>query len=1542
MASALTFLFYYVVKVDALTTAGIKSAYQIGENGDGTALTEVYNSGTNLFDYDFMNELCEKLIGNKDADIYAVEEYINAHGVTEFGSKIVKAATINGNAGNANYGIVLKLGGFSWSAAALTIDSNQNVVLTLYMAEGSGARIHPNVIDYDSSSLRSKTLSNYSFFSTGDFAAKYLVQPKDIAYQQNQRYSNGSNPTNGALSSSSKWGDDYIWIPSDKEVVAYADGGKTIWGLTTAQKGFTGADAWAWLRTKYDEGLALVGNNGSGLWGYINTSSYTPIIRPAIHLNLSEACGLRDPSTVTTVYNGNDQKVETLQKKPAWYNSNAMNISYSATPRVVGSYTGTVTLNDAYFWGDKTNGPKSFSFEITQKPIGLTEGTDPDTELPTFTVNTNDLCGSDSAPNITIRYSGNGYNDTEPPTDVGTYTATAEISDTNSNYKLDKEYAQTIIVTARKVAVPVAVGSANFAYNGKEQELALQNAGSDVKIICPDGITFADGKLKVKNAGSYTVRATLADNVNTIWGDTTGGNGSRDITVVVTKRVMNLTFGVTDNNWTWTIDDTPTVTTTDDRISGDGVEVILSYRQSGGSKVQLTSGSAGSLSATFPKLERGNYELIAELGKGGESGNYELKYTPNPRTFRITGTNASVTGVNWQYTNGDDPTIVPIDGDSTNVTYNGKKYAISIDESELTTLGVRVKPGSFVNTEKTNAGTYTVSVTLEKANENVEFQDTVFTLVLTIDKAKYDLGAVSWENTNLVYNGSSQTLDLATLPTGLVARLSGNKEMNAGKYTAQILSFTVLDNQNYIVPTKGDPDSYLGTFNDWTKDWEILKKEIELDWTSVPTTDANNQIFPIPVLQADGDKVEYVYYKSNENGDKLDIIDIDDLIKNQGAIEYYLVEAVVKTNFASNYTFSSVGDNPYLFTVGENKTLVRFEVNVKGEDKTLGGELPYKKGGYEAELKITDGALTAEDFDIVYCDSDGSVLSEIPSELGEYLVKVNLKEDKTLDYYLQEMTFGYKIVAAVIDLSDVRWGFLDKDGNKTEYTQGLIYARNEEGAITYRVQLIGVPEELASFLVYEGTYEESNVGNYSARFKVGADFDSHHYEPLSFPSAVGEIKDGIGELKWRIKELEIGLPMDGNLIFDGEGHDFAKICGLPEDWIYYFDVSIQLTRPDGTIEAYAGYDGKAYYGNDAGKYEITFKVKKGINPAAGDANVWIGEDEIATVEVEIAQRKLTVTGWRGTGTKAQAQFAEEDVLSGWYKYAVYDSEGNIAEPDAVTGKYASGTYRRTVEPTSGNVVIEFTDADCVVFTVTADGNETDADVEKIDAPTFKGGMGYTGKEFTITDENAGEYFDGWDSEKMTVVTCETGKDAGEYKVTVGLKDTLLTAWSDDETNAPKEIAWEIEKAKLTVTWENEKDPVANAGEYEGMVEFEYAYYEGDTEVPRESLEAGKSYTVKATLKEGYEKNFEFTDAEGNVLEEPTESEGYGFVKGSDSWLGQLCEKIGLPYNFPLIQVLLTCLFTLLFILFLTLWIVYAKRRRAAQAEIEEYKEIMGE
>ncbi|MDE6274392.1 MAG: hypothetical protein K2L87_05030, partial [Clostridiales bacterium] len=497
-------------KADALTNANINNSYRIGANGNGTVLTEVYNSSNDQFNPDYMRELCSKLIGTANADIKAVENYINANGAVQFGSKVVKASQINANAGNANNGITLMLGGQQWMAASLTIDNNGNVILTLYMA-GVGARIHPSTIDYDSSTLRSTTLSNYSTFASGAFATKYLVQPKNIAYQTNQSLSNGTKPQNGALTATSKWGDDYIWIPSDKEVIAFDDGGKTIWGLTSAQLGFTGTDLWAWARSKSHDGLVVVGNAAASNWGYINSSGYTPHIRPAIHLNLSEACGLKIPTYVPAVYNGGDQKVETMATKPDWYNGAAMTIAYDSTPKDVGTYTGTVTLNGDYFWSDNTTTAKTFTFEITQKPVGLTLGTDTSTGLPTATVNTADLCGSDAAPNVVFRYTGNGYNSTTPPTTVGTYTATAEISDTNSNYKLDNTYTQPVTVTARKVAVPVVVGSANLTYDGTEQTLTLQNAGADVNIVCPTtgGITFADGKLKVTDAGTYTVRATL-------------------------------------------------------------------------------------------------------------------------------------------------------------------------------------------------------------------------------------------------------------------------------------------------------------------------------------------------------------------------------------------------------------------------------------------------------------------------------------------------------------------------------------------------------------------------------------------------------------------------------------------------------------------------------------------------------------------------------------------------------------------------------------------------------------------------------------------------------------------------------------------------------------------------------------------------------------------------------------------------------------------------------------------------------------------------
>ena len=86
-----------------------------------------------------------------------------------------------------------------------------------------------------------------------------------------------------------------------------------------------------------------------------------------------------------------------------------------------------------------------------------------------------------------------------------------------------------------------------------------------------------------------------------------------------------------------------------------------------------------------------------------------------------------------------------------------------------------------------------------------------------------------------------------------------------------------------------------------------------------------------------------------------------------------------------------------------------------------------------------------------------------------------------------------------------------------------------------------------------------------------------------------------------------------------------------------------------------------------------------------------------------------MSGWRGTGTKAQAQF-DGDVLSQWYSYVVYDSKNQVAQADASTGKYAPGAYTRTVEATSQNIKIQFTGAEKVAFEVDESGNEVGVEI----------------------------------------------------------------------------------------------------------------------------------------------------------------------------------------------------------------------------------------
>ncbi|MDE6273697.1 MAG: hypothetical protein K2L87_01450, partial [Clostridiales bacterium] len=624
------------------------------------------------------------------------------------------------------------------------------------------------------------------------------------------------------------------------------------------------------------------------------------------------------------------------------------------------------------------------------------------------------------------------------------------------------------------------------------------------------------------------------------------------------------------------------------------------------------------------------------------------------------------------------------------------------------------------------------------------------------------------------------------------------------------------------------------------------------------------------------------------------------------------------------------GDNPYLFLVGDNKTLVRIEVNVKDEGTTLGGQLPYRAGGYEAELSVTEGALTAEDFEITYCDRDGNPLGGIPSELGEYAVHVNLKADKAADFYLQEMVFNYEIVAAVIDLSDLMWGYTDAEsGEDTEYTEGFIYARKNGAAITHTVKLINVPEELAAFIEYDGTVEESKVGNYVAKFKVSSDFDSQHYEALVFPSAVGEVTNGAGELKWRIKALEIGRPMQGSIVFDGDGHDVVKLSGIAlDDWAEYLNVTVKYVEPDSITGA-----GTEFAGTDAvnaGRYLVTFEFKSEL---LGGAMWDSGNTMQQTVSVTVEKLKLTMTGWDAK-LPPNPMFTTEPE-SKYYKRIIWDMDGN--EVDITAIKYNT-TYRaeiRVAEEYGDNVEIEFAEGVENICEFTTDPDPNLDPPREIVKPTFEqDSLVYNGEDqtFVLKWTTAGD-------ERYFEITGElTQKNAGDYEVRIRFIEGANARWSDG-TASELVLSFSITKAIIAEEW-NEYDRETNAyptlkdARIAGLVTYEYFDLEGNP-IAESDLENGTTYRVRARLTDEAYENYAFGE---ELLQESGEFE---FETRSLSPFQSLSALLGLPVDFPLWQVVVTVISLILIIVFLILWIKYGKQKKEAKETIEQYEDLNG-
>ncbi len=1430
----------------------------------------------------------------------------------------------------------------------------------------------------------------------------------------------GRNMDYSGKSGYADWKDDYIWLPSLTET-GRDETTNGIWALSNNQRS---NPANSWLRSGYTGGAGnayYLRAAGSSIGGSDVTRSCA--VRPALHLNLdsaaehSDGVALAEPTDVSVEYKGTTLTLDDVadeQKK--WFDSNKMSIDYAGA---VGSNGGAKAILDAdtyrikaeikadlaadglTFEGEpdtsagESDTVRYFNFTVTKKKIGITAALDSG-GLPTVTLkNEGDVYSGDTAangraPSFGFTYTGNGYEGDTPPTAVGTYTATAKITN-ECNYEIDTG-SSTITVTykvdKKSVAKPVLSGQVSKQYSGVAQSFTLQGVTADVSLTLPSGVTYADGSLNVKDAGTYKIGIALKDGgAATIWAD--GSSASYEVSITITKRPLNITITAPNS---WKVGETPTVTVVGDSLASDKTELHIYYCKSGSAvKYDLDAYKEvvdKTRTIKMPELAQGDYYIGVELfGDKQGNSNYEILTGSVTHTFKVLGNDITFTedDIKWQYNN--TPVTNPAGG--LTLTYTGEIFRFGIDSSALAIKGVKIDTTKGTNgyngdvQAKDARGTpYSVTVYITELDDTYAEFDAVYTLNYTIEKAKYDLSGLSWNyddsNPLQFVAGKAQGITLTgTLPTGLTATYTGNGNIPVGSYTTTV-SFKVSDAVNYYTPVSGDTNSYLGNF-EWSKAWRIDKATITCSWKI--DNRENAATYNLPILQSVGvidadSMVTYKYYDYT-GGNQGEEVTIEDINANINEEHRYLVVAVLKSEHTSNYTLDNDRTD---FTVGVNRYPVKLKMDIDGQT------LPYRPEGYTPKVTVESaGGLTLDAITLTYYkDGATSGSTAVPVAVGSYRVVAELKYGGDANY-IENGEFSFEIVMADIDVSGLKWqyshgdvtatydaeqgkwlladgteasafvydgtahtisligadsliagisvatsgnlsesnagsytasaaftyapdcyndpdfvtslswtvnkaivdtsaivwGYVDKDGNELAYKDAFVYTRISGAAVEYSVKLINLPDALKDCITYSGDCIKSEAGTHRAKYNVdGSKFDSVNYEQYIMPSGLDSSFD------WRISARTIDTPVYDNswAKFDDEVHDFAEMFGLPEDWSEYVSITIKY---NGEVynglecEDFESEEGKAYKGYNAGEYKVSFALINGGN------NLLFSSRPQQDIPVSVAKDKFIVEGWIDNDEYSQVQ----GELPSYYDYRYTDEDGTVlALDDMEPGSY----YFREVYVKDKYAVNAEVDGDKRYrFMMPLHGIDQ-TPVAKPTLPTDGSKIVYyNGSERVFDAATLAELFGltGFNPEYMEIVyedadgTAKSGEtNAGEYKIKIRFTSGLYCWDNGDGTTSTDdlELIVKISKAQLPSQWTS-GGKVPTISVPESLADclsndaFNYTYTDEDgNTVSKSDMVAGKTYSVKATLKPEYAANFEFIDASGEVLPDATASTSQEF------------------------------------------------------------------
>lgn len=599
------------------------------------------------------------------------------------------------------------------------------------------------------------------------------------------------------------------------------------------------------------------------------------------------------------------------------------------------------------------------------------------------------------------------------PINVGSYTLTLSVSgETYLNYVFDEPTLTTETLTTETstshdyqiIPQPVSLTTSNVSditYNGEVHAptatyIDVSGATvSAVTAIAKDGTDINAND--VKNAGAYTLTASLKDKTNYVWAD---NNTTADKTYKWTISKLKITVKVTNDNQSATYNGAePTINT----------ETTVTLTGSVASAPSCVSNELSFSVTKVAGVNAGTYTLTpsATANSGYSVDNYDI--TPTNGTFKINKAALTVTANSKNITYGDDkPTF--------SVSYSG----FVNNENESVLGGSLVLECDYVRYG--NAVTYSITPSgLTSGNYAITFESGKLTVRKKQITATISLLSDSIYVTDHVLTEAKPSVAFSGLVNGDTLTVTYTAVNNETTVPTTLTDSTTLEKGVYTVNADFSGDK-AGNYDITVTAATLTVKEYDGTVTKVAVPVANTGL---------------VYNASNQDG----------ITHNQANYgDYYTVSGTASATNAGDYSVTvtlkdktscvwddnTTADKTVEWTI--SKANITITPTVTSKTFTYGTEIPKSTIRYNIEGTNYNNELTIS---LVLKNSGSGKICELPSVLdaGTYNVSVTVSGDNKDNYNVKSNEDNFEVTPLEVKFS----GIIEIDyGGSTTLSQDLL------------------------------------------------------------------------------------------------------------------------------------------------------------------------------------------------------------------------------------------------------------------------------------------------------------------------------------------------------------------------------------------------------------------------------------------------------------------------------------------------------------------------